>query len=477
MILNYQIPTQLEKIISLEESLSALSEETIDVAVEKIVTDGWLIKDYRKKELCIELIHFMSTRPFYIRLCDKLLDKLGDKYIFDFLKNEIKDKIFLNYYQKVKKSSYKVYQKGNYGQIIVDDDFDNLRELMASPSFDFNKSTIECFYVRDNPYRTNLMQASACYSAINCFKYLILNNVRIDFFTFVYAVIGGNLEIIHLIDQNTNVIDNNISKALYYAAIYNRNDIFEWLYQRSTIFDLDADYVKYCNVKIQCLTGKFIQKINEHFTFNMYAGEVNPKYAKPITFAIFVNDLEYFETIVKKHKCEDEKDKHGINPLFTICKNRAFDMLKLAVENGSNINVQTNDGTTPLMMAVRSGDPLIVQFLLDNGADLNVTDKNGWSALHYAFKSGNLDIVKLCVREGEMFDKVTDKKLTYMHCAAMSNNVNVVKYLLQRKVPYDIENSFGRKPCNCTLNPDIVKLLNPQFFKERKEAHKRDCRI
>ncbi|HUU30929.1 MAG TPA: ankyrin repeat domain-containing protein [Phycisphaerae bacterium] len=58
-------------------------------------------------------------------------------------------------------------------------------------------------------------------------------------------------------------------------------------------------------------------------------------------------------------------------------------------------------GNTPLMLAVKQGDPAMVKMLLDCGADPNVT---GWAGLpmplHFAAEMGNADIVRLLLEYG-----------------------------------------------------------------------------
>jgi len=51
-----------------------------------------------------------------------------------------------------------------------------------------------------------------------------------------------------------------------------------------------------------------------------------------------------------------------------------------------------NDGSTPLMWAVRGKDLVMVKMLLDKGASVNATDKAGSSALMIACASQNYDV-------------------------------------------------------------------------------------
>ncbi|KAJ3652753.1 hypothetical protein Zmor_018690 [Zophobas morio] len=52
-----------------------------------------------------------------------------------------------------------------------------------------------------------------------------------------------------------------------------------------------------------------------------------------------------------------------------------------------NLNARNNCGTTPLQLACRSGNFLIVEKLHETGAELNILDNDNKNALHYALQS------------------------------------------------------------------------------------------
>lgn len=74
-----------------------------------------------------------------------------------------------------------------------------------------------------------------------------------------------------------------------------------------------------------------------------------------------------------------------------------FDML---IKAGADVNVKTNDGRTPLLIAVEdvsyySIKPEIVKGLIDAGANLNVKNRYGKTAWDIAKEKGNDVIMKL----------------------------------------------------------------------------------
>ncbi len=65
-----------------------------------------------------------------------------------------------------------------------------------------------------------------------------------------------------------------------------------------------------------------------------------------------------------------------------------------------DVNVQTEDGVTPLMRAViLNQNPEVIKVLLEAGADLNVRGKHGLTPLMWAAEwEQNPEVIKLLVR-------------------------------------------------------------------------------
>ena len=84
-----------------------------------------------------------------------------------------------------------------------------------------------------------------------------------------------------------------------------------------------------------------------------------------------------------------------------------FEMVKLLVARGAEVNVHDRDGVTPLMRAITLRDLRMVQLLLDARAPVNVTDNRGHTALTHAILRSDADILKLLIARGAKTDVVT----------------------------------------------------------------------
>lgn len=76
------------------------------------------------------------------------------------------------------------------------------------------------------------------------------------------------------------------------------------------------------------------------------------------------------------------------------------EIVKILLENGSEVNLPDKNGLTGLMVAAGRGYPDIVKRLLDRGADVNAKDTHGWNALAWAAQAGHKDIAALLKKHG-----------------------------------------------------------------------------
>lgn len=71
-----------------------------------------------------------------------------------------------------------------------------------------------------------------------------------------------------------------------------------------------------------------------------------------------------------------------------------YDIVKLLLDNGANINVTQIDDICPLADAIRLGYDDITKLLLDRGIDIHLQNDE---ALQWAVRKGNVKLIKLFV--------------------------------------------------------------------------------
>lgn len=95
---------------------------------------------------------------------------------------------------------------------------------------------------------------------------------------------------------------------------------------------------------------------------------------------------------------EDYKD--WFSPLQIACDSGHYEIVKLLVEHGSDVNFQdVSRHSSPLLLAVQSENEdnkyEVVKYLLDNGAKKELVDIYGKKAFDYAVENNDVKIIKL----------------------------------------------------------------------------------
>ncbi len=105
-----------------------------------------------------------------------------------------------------------------------------------------------------------------------------------------------------------------------------------------------------------------------------------------INLAIANNNNDLFNAILRRRPNLNLCTREITPPLFNAIFFGNFELTKLLIENGANVNLQDHCGTTPLHCAIRAvagNKEQIIKLLLDNGADLKIRDNLGKAPTDY----------------------------------------------------------------------------------------------
>ena len=102
----------------------------------------------------------------------------------------------------------------------------------------------------------------------------------------------------------------------------------------------------------------------------------------PLMIASINGDLPLVKTLVQKNKAR--LDHIGWTPLHYAASRGQLEVAQFLVANGALVDSKNLGGTTPLMMAVQSGNEYLVKLLLDKGANLQLRNELGLSAIDIA---------------------------------------------------------------------------------------------
>ncbi|XP_061554800.1 ankyrin repeat family A protein 2 isoform X1 [Phycodurus eques] len=135
------------------------------------------------------------------------------------------------------------------------------------------------------------------------------------------------------------------------------------------------------------------------------------------------------------------------------------------IEQETVINVQDEEGFTPLMWAAAHGQIAVVEFLLQNGADPNLLAKGRESALSLACSKGYTDIVKMLIDCGvdvNEYDWNGGAPLLY---AVHGNHIRCVELLLESGADPTVESDSGFNAM------DMAVAMGHRNVQQVMEAH------
>jgi uncharacterized protein len=116
----------------------------------------------------------------------------------------------------------------------------------------------------------------------------------------------------------------------------------------------------------------------------------------------------------------------GDSALFHALNHRNFAILTLLIENGADVNLPTNSGTTPLQSAALDNDLPLVRFLQDHGAKFNSPDEE----LLYCAANGDAEGIQRLLAAGAHVNRPFAREVTPLMAAAVNGQTAAVKTLI-----------------------------------------------
>ncbi|MBP5212178.1 MAG: ankyrin repeat domain-containing protein, partial [Pyramidobacter sp.] len=157
-----------------------------------------------------------------------------------------------------------------------------------------------------------------------------------------------------------------------------------------------------------------------------------------------------------------------------LAQTAADDIARLAA---GGVNARARDGSTPLMLAARTGDTQLVRSLLNGGAKVNARNKKGTTALmNAAFFREDAEIARLLIAAGANVNAADKEGWTPLMLALYaSESTETAEALVAAGADVNARNKNGWTPLMCALRSGkpaafITKML--RSWKVHAEEHK-----
>jgi ankyrin repeat protein len=167
----------------------------------------------------------------------------------------------------------------------------------------------------------------------------------------------------------------------------------------------------------------------------------------PLHLAAYHGELKVAQVLVEQKADVDSQDNEGKTPLHLLLEawpedtgrddnNSNLDLARLLLEHGTNANIRTKNGWTPLHAAAFQGRFEVSRVLLDYGANPNVENQQGLTPLHlvsagkYDSQEHGVGIAQLLVEHGVDVNARNKNKSTPLHLASFKGRLQIVQVLL-----------------------------------------------
>jgi ankyrin repeat protein len=147
--------------------------------------------------------------------------------------------------------------------------------------------------------------------------------------------------------------------------------------------------------------------------------------------------------------------------LLLAVREKSMKVLALLL-NATNLQLdaQSKNGDTALMIAAFQSDAPTVKALIEKGAAIN---RPGWTALHYAAASGNRDIIRYLLDQSAYIDAESPNRTTPLMMAARGGHFSAVTMLLDEGADQTLLNEAGWSAADFAKEQgydSIVRFLN-----------------
>lgn len=173
----------------------------------------------------------------------------------------------------------------------------------------------------------------------------------------------------------------------------------------------------------------------------------------------------------------DKKSIEDAPPLWTAATMGHFEIVKVLVDNGADINHTTKTNSTPIRGAAYDGHTQIVEYLANVGADIHKANNCGQSPLSIAAAMEQCECVEFLLRKGANVHQKGHNEDTPLHVCVESGS-NTVSKLLVDAGALNTPNVLGHTPAMlaaCHGHHRLLEYFDSHFDLSNMEKYNCYC--
>jgi hypothetical protein len=184
------------------------------------------------------------------------------------------------------------------------------------------------------------------------------------------------------------------------------------------------------------------------------------EYEGSLAAAVAQEDLEQVQELISHGENVNVKEKDRTTPLHIAVETGNIQIVESLLNFGAKVNSRNDDRRTPLMNLDEDATPELVDLLIRHGAKVRLVDNEGNTALIHAVENSvNAEIIKRLVDAGSDVNVVNKKGRTALMNAAYEDDVESVRALLLGGAKVDLKDKEGETAYQLTSDEEIEALL------------------
>ena len=185
--------------------------------------------------------------------------------------------------------------------------------------------------------------------------------------------------------------------------------------------------------------------------------------------------LETFLAAERKEAAILELDKRGIfrnrDNFLRALENGDIELIDLFVRANFNIHLTDDNGTPPLLLALKKGYTIIARILLIAGADVNEKDKLGLTPLMLACGKptfGYRDIAETLIKKGAHINVRDALGYTPLLLALSGGTIDIAELLINKGADVSARTRKGATPLSLAQQAQCTEIVDLLLSKDAK---------